>query len=582
MSSAEKSKRSIGKYDIYETLGKGGYSWVKKGVDTETGAIVALKFMNRANDQWALEQAEQVRTEIKSLTKIRHENVMKLYAYNLSAKYPLDDGSGETIKTILLVLEYCPGGELFDILYYADKLPENIARTYFQQMMHGLQAVHKAGITHRDLKPQNLLLDANFQLKITDFGLSKIIENNEDKIMKTTYVGTKGYQAPELLKNQKYTNACDIFSIGVVLFILLAGYPPFEAAHKTDKWYRPICAGEWAKFWHVHRGAQISDAAKNLIENMICYRPAKRFVVDDILAHKWFGGETVKQSDLKPVLLKKFQQARDNRKKDSKKMQDIQESRHRAFNPTGDLVSTIANKPAKPWFMGKRNPLRSLTTFYTNLNPYKAIWSVKFVVVDAMKGAVIYNPNSTPDHLEAVVGVIEDGREISYKFQIHAYQDPDRFETLLDFMPVHSPDNSMLTRRRIMHDLTGSLYLYGVLKYEIPAVVVDNMSKEDFTKSGLTPMGPDPAEKDDDENKNDDEPVWTGPKPMHVEADLTSIGEVEMLMKKRGLSCEAAQAIVDAANEVTVVAKKEVDIMQPDDCAVKANMEAPALVKAIV
>jgi len=546
----EQSKRSIGKYDIYETLGKGGYSWVKKGVDTETGAIVALKFMNRANDQWALEQAEQVRTEIKSLTKIRHENVMKLYAYNLSAKYPLDDGSGDTIKTILLVLEYCPGGELFDILYYADKLPVNIARTYFHQMMYGLQAVHKAGITHRDLKPQNLLLDANFQLKITDFGLSKIMENNEDKIMKTTYVGTKGYQAPELLKNQKYTNACDIFSIGVVLFILLAGYPPFEAAHKTDKWYRPICAGEWDKFWHVHRGAQIGDDAKNLIESMICYRPAKRSTVDDILEHKWFKGETVKQSEIKPVLLKKFQQARENRKKDSKKMQDIQESRHRAFDPAGDLMLAVQNKPAKPWHMGKQNPLRSLTTYYTDLSPHKAIWSVKFVVADAMKGAVVYDPKNAPDHLEAGVGVMEDGREITYKFQIHAYQDPNRFETLLQFMAVHSPDNSMLTMRRIMHDLIGSLYLYGVLKYELPAVVVDNMTDQDFEKSGLTPMGPPPDDDKTpaDDSKEEDELPKGKSKPLRIDAELTVIGEEENLMKTEGLSREEAKDLAEISH----------------------------------
>jgi len=521
---------------------------VKKGVDTETGAIVALKFMNRANDQWALEQAEQVRTEIKSLTKIRHENVMKLYAYNLSAKYPLDDGSGETIKTILLVLEYCPGGELFDILYYADKLPESIARTYFRQMMYGLQAVHKAGITHRDLKPQNLLLDANFQLKITDFGLSKIIENNEDKIMKTTYVGTKGYQAPELLKNQKYTNACDIFSIGVVLFILLAGYPPFEAAHKTDKWYRPICAGQWEKFWHVHRGANIGDEAKKLIENMICYRPAKRFTVDDILAHKWFGGETVEQSEMKPVLLKKFQQARENRKKDSKKMKDIQESRHRAFKPAGPLMQVMQNKPAKPWHLGNRAPLRSLTTYYTDLSPYEAIWSVKFVVEQSMKGAVVYDPEKAPDHLEAAVGVVEGGKDIKYHFQIHAYQDPDRFETLLHFVPVHSPNNSMLTMKRLMHDFLGTLYLYNVLKYEFPAVVVDNMTKSDMESKGLTPMGPSPDDVDDDV-KEDEAPNSKGPKPLSVEADLTIIGEEEHIMKKDGVSREKAQDLAKAAEK---------------------------------
>ena len=177
-------------------------------------------------------------TEIEALKNIRHQNVMKLYAYNLNAQYPKatgdaakDDTHGKTkssseqkyIDTILLVLEYAPGGELFDILYYTSALKEVVARTYFKQIINGLEACHNANVVHRDLKPQNLLLDSKFNLKIIDFGLSKIIRTDADAIMKTTYVGTRGYQAPELLLNQKYDAKCDIFSVGVILFILMAG-----------------------------------------------------------------------------------------------------------------------------------------------------------------------------------------------------------------------------------------------------------------------------------------------------------------------------------------------------------------------
>ena len=157
---------------------------------------------------------------------------MKLYAYNLNAQYPKatgdaakDDTHGKTkssseqkyIDTILLVLEYAPGGELFDILYYTSALKEVVARTYFKQIINGLEACHNANVVHRDLKPQNLLLDSKFNLKITDFGLSKIIQSDADAI------GPRGYQAPELLLNQKYDAKCDIFSVGVILFILMAG-----------------------------------------------------------------------------------------------------------------------------------------------------------------------------------------------------------------------------------------------------------------------------------------------------------------------------------------------------------------------
>jgi len=194
--------RSIGRWYIGETLGKGGYSWVKKGYDKKTSKCVALKFMAKADQSWAEEQTKQVVTEIESLKRIRHPNVMKLYAYNLSAKYPKKNN--EKLDCILLVLEFAPGGELFDILYYTTALECTVARTYFRQFIAGLEACHNAGIAHRDLKPQNLLLDSKFNLKLTDFGLSKVFESDASPLMKTAYAGTKGYQAPELLLNRPY------------------------------------------------------------------------------------------------------------------------------------------------------------------------------------------------------------------------------------------------------------------------------------------------------------------------------------------------------------------------------------------
>ena len=159
-------------------------------------------------------QSKQVVTEIESLKQIRHPNVMKLYAYNLNARYPTK--KGEKIDTVLLVLEFAPGGEIFDILYYTSALEPILARTYFRQSVIGLEACHNAGVAHRDIKPQNLLLDSRFNIRLTDFGLSKVFESDADAIMKTTYVGTRGYQAPELLLDQPYDLACDVFSMGLL------------------------------------------------------------------------------------------------------------------------------------------------------------------------------------------------------------------------------------------------------------------------------------------------------------------------------------------------------------------------------
>lgn len=225
--------RKIGPYSLGETLGKGGYSWVKRGVVENTNASVALKFSLWSKVKELKDQAHRVRTEIQSMVKVNNPHVMKLLAYDLQCGYP--DKSGKTLKTILLVLEYCPGGELFDILYYTQKLSPIAARTYFVQLMQGLKACHDIGIVHRDIKPQNLLLGVHYELKIADFGLSFISSQRGDLELMKTGCGTRGYQAPEVLKREAYTKACDIFSCGVVLFILMTGYPPFEQAWREDK-----------------------------------------------------------------------------------------------------------------------------------------------------------------------------------------------------------------------------------------------------------------------------------------------------------------------------------------------------------
>jgi len=324
-------ERKVGQYIIKETLGKGGYSWVKKGVDEKTRVPVALKFMIRARKTWENEQAKQVRTEIKSLMRINHPNVMKLYAYNLNCKYP--EKTGAKLATILLVLEYCPGGEIFDILYYTHQLDEVTARTYFIQMMKAIKACHDVGIVHRDIKPQNLLMDANYQLKLTDFGLSFLGKEGVDAekiIMKTNYVGTRGYQAPELLKREPYQKACDIFSAGVVLFILLTGYPPFEQAMKTDKWFNPLAKMDVGKFWRQHKGSGVDNTdCQDLLASMMAYRAYNRPSVSEILDHPWVKGSKAKvhtPKELRKVLREKHRNTRSRRRCDKKKMKEMQNS----------------------------------------------------------------------------------------------------------------------------------------------------------------------------------------------------------------------------------------------------------------
>jgi len=316
--------RKVGRWFLGETLGKGGYSWVKKGYDRKDGRVVALKFTSKAKGDWSASQSKQIQNEIEALRQIKDKHVLQLLAYNLNAKYPQKDGL--IIPSVLLVLEYLPGGELFDILYYTSALSEKIARTYFKQLMDGMQACHEAGICHRDIKPQNLLLDANFQLKIADFGLAKVFEKDEDALMRTFYVGTRGYQSPEILKKKEYTTACDVFSCGVVLFILLAGYPPFEAATPKCRWYAPLAMGNAREFWKQHRGCGIPGPAKDLITRMLWYDFNKRISIRGIKKHKWFNAESLNSKDLASELRKLHRLMEIKRREDAEKQKQLQDS----------------------------------------------------------------------------------------------------------------------------------------------------------------------------------------------------------------------------------------------------------------
>jgi len=435
--------RKVGTYILAETLGKGGYSWVKKGIDEKSGQAVALKFMTRAEKQWEKEQAEQVRTEIKSLIRVNDDHVMKLYAYNLNCKYP--EKSGKFLNTILLVLEYCPGGELFDILYYTQHLDKVTARTYFLQMMKGIKACHNNGIVHRDIKPQNLLMDANYQLKITDFGLSFLCQedNSADKaVMKTSYVGTRGYQAPELLNRQAYTKKCDMFSAGVVLFILLTGYPPFEQAAKSDKWYQPLTEKDKRtggpntnKFWKQHDGCGVDTVCQDLLSGMLAYRPKDRLTIDQIMKHAWCSGKdapTHTPVKLAKVLKDRHKETRRRRRNDKKKANEMQNSvkkKKRDFTWIED--NTIAEGKGCPSVELKKFP-QTLTTFYCKkedlgsayeraLNVYSLAFDGKDCTQvgkkDPWKITTTLKANNVPYTIQTRIVNLKDTKTFAFEFK---------------------------------------------------------------------------------------------------------------------------------------------------------------------
>lgn len=290
------NQRRIGKYLIGETLGQGGFSKVKLGINVETRERVALKILKKDKLVTSSSVQRQVEREVAAMQKIQHPNVIRLFDVDWNAKYPKKNGS--IIEVILVVLELATGGELFEFLSFTGSFEENIARTYFHQLISGVEACHSQRVSHRDLKPENLLLDGSFVLKLADFGFSNVM--SEQMRYTFTECGTPGYMAPEMLTNRGYDPAgADVWACGVIIFIMVAGFPPFQRPQDNDWWFDKLAKGKHALFWQAHcRSARFSEEFKDLINRVLQPNPAQRLNLEGIKNHVWFQGSTIVQQQL--------------------------------------------------------------------------------------------------------------------------------------------------------------------------------------------------------------------------------------------------------------------------------------------
>ncbi|KAJ7964910.1 Non-specific serine/threonine protein kinase [Quillaja saponaria] len=228
--SQPKMKRRVGKYEVGRTIGEGTFAKVKFARNSETGEPVALKILDKEK-VLKHKMAEQIKREVATMKLIKHPNVVRLY-----------EVMGSKTK-IFIVLEFVTGGELFDKIVNHGRMGEDEARRYFQQLINAVDYCHSRGVYHRDLKPENLLLDAYGNLKVSDFGLSALSQQ-DDGLLHTT-CGTPNYVAPEVLNDRGYDGTtADLWSCGVILFVLLAGYLPFDDSNLMNL-YKKISAADF-------------------------------------------------------------------------------------------------------------------------------------------------------------------------------------------------------------------------------------------------------------------------------------------------------------------------------------------------
>lgn len=269
-----KDKNLTDLYFIKNDLGSGSYGKVFQVKNKITGETRACKQLAIKH----IQNYEKFMLEINILSKMDHPNIIKLYEVFEDKRY------------VYLVMEECTGGELFDKiierLQNDSIFTEKEAAKIFKQMMMSIAYCHKEGICHRDLKPENLLLlnkkdDTN--IKIIDFGLSNIFIDKQGKEIKmTSKVGTAYYVSPEVLSGN-YDKSCDVWSAGVILYILLCGDPPFNGANDNEI-YKKI---KTKKFGYTNPlWSNISDEAKDLINKMLS-DPDVRPSAEDVLQHVW-------------------------------------------------------------------------------------------------------------------------------------------------------------------------------------------------------------------------------------------------------------------------------------------------------
>lgn len=258
-----------------------------------TGEKVALKILKKsALDKMDDSTRRQVTREMDAMKAIDHPNVLRCKHVDWEAQY--DKKNGKSLTVVLVVLELAQGGELFDYLSFTGPFQEDLARSYFHQLMAGVGACHSAGIAHRDLKPENLLMDKHFVLKLADFGFAAGFDADTGKSVMFTECGTLGYMAPEMFSARSGYDArkTDVWACGVILFTMLAGFPPFQKPDKSDWWFNKLQAKKYALFWKAHeRSVKFSDSAKQIINAMLTVEHADRPLVPDLCAMPWAKGK---------------------------------------------------------------------------------------------------------------------------------------------------------------------------------------------------------------------------------------------------------------------------------------------------
>lgn len=261
-------------FEIMELLGEGHFAQVRKAKNKKTQELVAIKFIDKKQIISDEHQLTSLFSEINIMKNLNHPNIVRLYDVY------------ETDKYLCLIMELVTGGELFDRIIDRGAYSEQDASLLMLSLFRAVHYLHSKGIAHRDIKPENILYEspaASASVKLSDFGLSKVLDTKQ---MMQTCCGTPGYVAPEVLTYTGYGFEVDMWSLGVLLYIILCGFPPFYNENDSVL-FAQIQAGQYefiSPYWD-----DISPEAKDLVSKLLVVDPKKRLTAEQALKHPWFS-----------------------------------------------------------------------------------------------------------------------------------------------------------------------------------------------------------------------------------------------------------------------------------------------------
>lgn len=344
------------KYEMGRMLGQGTFAKVYYARNIKTVQTVAIKMIDKEK-VLKIGLMDQIKREISVMRLMNHSNIVELYEVMA------------TKNKIYFVMEYMKGGELFNKVAKG-RLKEDVARKYFQQLITAVEFCHSRGVCHRDLKPENLLLDENGNLKVSDFGLSALVDSKRQDGLLHTTCGTPAYVAPEVIIRKGYDGAkADIWSCGVILYVLLAGYLPFRDSNLIEM-YRKIGKSDFkCPHW-------FPPEVRRLLSKILDPNPTRRISIEKIMEHPWFrkgfdGKQTkavAEAEDMTPIDVNNGFIANNNNVHEEEKKDTTKPRNMNAF----DIISLSAGFDLSGLFV---NPDHKKEARFTSWQPATAIVS---------------------------------------------------------------------------------------------------------------------------------------------------------------------------------------------------------------